>query len=213
MLRVHIFCEGPTEETFVKRVLFSYFVELGILLNAIILSNGSQKGGTSTYGKVKSQVKRKCKEDPTAWVTTLIDFYGLPSDFPSPKLTTGLSSIKRAKAIEQEFQEDIGQPNFIANIVVHEFESFLFSKPEMFRIWFDDERMISKLVKIRNEFESPEHINGGYNTAPSKRIIQICSKYEKITDGLNIALDIGLVTIRKECPMFNSWIECLESLA
>ena len=57
-------------------------------------------------------------------------------------------------------------------VVVHEFESLLFSKPEMFKIWFDDERMISKLLKIRNEFESPEHINGGYNTAPSRRIIQ-----------------------------------------
>lgn len=89
----------------------------------------------------------------------------------------------------------------------------MFSKPEMFRIWFDDERVVSKLLKIRNEFESPEHINSGYNTAPSRRIMQICSKYEKITDGLNIALDIGLVTIRRECSMFNSWIERLESLS
>ncbi len=213
MIRVHIFCEGATEETFVKRVLFSYFIELGISLNAIGLNNGSQKGGMSTYGKVKSQVERKCKEDPNAWVTTLIDFYGLPSNFPSPKLPTGLSSIKRAKAIEREFQEDISQPNFIANIVVHEFESLLFSKPEMFRNCFDDERMISKLLKIRNKFESPEHINGGYNTAPSRRIIQIYSKYEKITDGLNVALDIGLDIIRRECPMFNSWIERIERLA
>ena len=73
--------------------------------------------------------------------------------------------------------------------------------------------MISKLLKIRNEFESPEHINGGYNTAPSRRIIQIYSKYEKITDGLNVALDIGLDIIRRECPMFNSWIERIERLA
>jgi Domain of unknown function (DUF4276) len=212
MIRVHIFCEGQTEYTFVKRVLFSYFIELDILLNPFILSNGSQKGGTSTYGKVKSQVERKCKEDPTAWVTTLIDFYGLPSDFPSSKLINGLSSIERAKVIEREFQKDIAQPNFIAHIIVHEFESLLFSQPEAFRIWFDDERIINKLIKIRSEFESPEHINSGYTTAPSRRISQICNKYEKITDGLNIALDIGLETIRRECPIFNSWIESLERL-
>jgi hypothetical protein len=212
MIRVHIFCEGTTEENFVKRVLSSYFIELGISLNAIGLSNGSQKGGISTYGKVKSQIERQCKKDPTAWVTTLIDFYGLPSDFPSLKLTNDLSSLERAKVIEREFQKDIAQRNFIAHIVVHEFESLLFSQPEAFRTSLDDEKMISKLLKIRSEFESPEHINSGYNTAPSRRIIQIYSKYEKVTDGLNIALGIGLETIRRECPMFNSWIERIESL-
>jgi hypothetical protein len=212
MIRVHIFCEGPTEETFVKRVLFSYFIELGISLNAIGLRNGSKKGGISTYGKVKYQIAKKCKEDSNAWVTTLIDFYGLPSDFPSPKLITGLSSIETAKAIEREFQKDVAQPNFIAHIIVHEFESLLFSQPEVFRNWFDDEKMISQLIKVRSEFESPEHINGGYDTAPSRRISQTCNKYEKIIDGLNIALDIGLDKIRKECPMFDSWITRLENL-
>lgn len=62
MIRVHIFCEGATEETFVKRVLFSYFIELGISLNAIGLSNGSQKGGISTYGKSNLKLKGSVKK-------------------------------------------------------------------------------------------------------------------------------------------------------
>lgn len=56
-------------------------------------------------------------------------------------------------------------------------------------------------------------INDGYTTAPSKRIVSIFSQYDKVLHGSLVALDIGLDTIRRECPMFNSWIERIESLA
>ncbi len=212
MIRVHIFCEGQTEETFVREILTSHFERLDIFVNPIILKNGGGKGGISTYGKVKFQIEKKCKEDSNAWVTTLIDFYGLPSDFPS-SATIGLSSIKKSKAVQQAFQEDIQHPNFIANLMIHEFESFLFSEPEAFKNWCDDPQIVVNLKKIRRDFNSPEHINDGYATAPSKRILGIFSQYDKVLHGSLVALDIGLDTIRRECPMFNSWIERLESLA
>jgi hypothetical protein len=50
-------------------------------------------------------------------------------------------------------------------------------------------------------------------TAPSKRILSIFSQYDKVLHGSLVALDIGLETIRRECQMFNRWIERLESLA
>jgi hypothetical protein len=213
MIRVHIFCEGQTEETFVREVLARHFERLDIFVNPIILNNGSRKGGISTYGKVKFQIEKKCKEDPNAWVTTLIDFYGLPSDFPNSAITTGLSSIEKAKLIQQIFQENIAQPNFIANLMIHEFESFLFSEPEAFKNWCDDPQIVSSLSKIRHDFDSPEHINDGYITAPSRRILSIFSQYDKVLHGSLVALDIGLDTIRRECLMFNSWVDRIESLA
>lgn len=82
MIRVHIFCEGQTEETFVRELLTSHFARLDIWINPIILRTSKiGKGGVSTYGKLKNQIEKKCKEDPHAWVTTLIDFYRFPSDF------------------------------------------------------------------------------------------------------------------------------------
>ncbi|MEI6327653.1 MAG: DUF4276 family protein [Pseudanabaena sp. ELA645] len=214
MIRVYIFCEGQTEETFVRELLANHFAQLDIWVNPIILRTSKiGKGGLSTYGKLKNQVEKKCKEDPNAWVTTLIDFYGLPTDFPKLVMPKGLASVEKAKIIQQSFQDDIVASNFIANLMIHEFEGLLFSEPEAFVNWCDDPQLVVNLKKIRCAFPSPEHINDGYTTAPSKRILNIFSQYDKVLHGSLVALDIGLETIRRESPIFNIWIERLESLA
>ncbi len=212
MIRVHIFCEGQTEETFVREVLYEHFRRMDIWVNPIILRTSKHgKGGITSYMKVKPQIEIKCKEDPKAWVTTLLDFYGL-SDFPGMSSGIGSSSIERAKIVEQAFQIDIAQPNFVAHIVIHEFEGLLFSAPEAFTNWFAPEST-SELIGIRNSFDSPEHINAGLKTAPSKRILGICSNYEKVLHGSLVAIDMGLDIIRRECAYFNGWVERIEALA
>jgi len=37
--------------------------------------------------------------------------------------------------------------------------------------------------------------------------------YRKVDDGVDIASEIGLETIRRECPHFNVWLAQLEALA
>ena len=87
MTRIHIFCEGQTEETFVREMLQDHFQRMDIFVNPIVVrTSKTGKGGVSTYGKIKNQVIRKCREDQTAWVTTMLDFYGLPTDFPDLKV-------------------------------------------------------------------------------------------------------------------------------
>lgn len=212
MIRVHVFCEGQTEDTFVRELLRPHFARIGIWLNPIIIRTGPQgKGGVVTYGKIKRQVERKCKEDPTAMVSTLLDFYGLPKDFPG--MTVAGNSLERAKAAETAFQDDIAQQNFIANLVVHEFEGLLFSSPNAFAGWFDAPGVVPALTLVRAEFASPEHINDGRVTAPSKRILAVCADYDKVLHGSLIALDIGLEAIRGECPRFDEWVKRIESLA
>lgn len=211
MTRVQIFCEGQTEDVFVREVLGPHFQRLNIWLNPIIIRTGPQgKGGVSSYGKIKWQVENKCKEDASAWVTTLLDFYGLPTDFPAMKAPG--DSITRAKAVEEAFQNDIAQPNFLANVVVHEFEGLLFSAPDAFSDWFDEPGVVAELTEIRRGFDSPEHINEGRETAPSKRILAVCDTYDKVAHGSLIALDIGLDAIRQECPLFDAWVGRIEAL-
>ena len=211
MTRIHVFCEGQTEDVFVREVLGPYFQHMDIWLNPIIVRTGPRgKGGVTSYGKVKWQVKRKCKEDRSAWVTTLLDFYGLPSDFPA--MDSGGSSLARAEAVESAFQTDINQSNFISNIVVHEFEGLLFSDPTAFAEWFDDANIVDELTSIRNGFTTPEDIDDGPTTAPSKRILAACDTYDKVLHGSLIALDIGLDTIRRECQRFDGWVKRLEEL-
>lgn len=211
MTRVHIFCEGQTEDVFVREVLGPHFQRLNVWLNPIIIRTGPQgKGGVSSYGKIKWQVENKCKEDSSAWVTTMLDFYGLPTDFPAMKAMG--DSIARAKAVEVAFHNDIAQPNFLAHVVVHEFESLLFSAPNAFAAWFDKADVVAALTEIRHAFDSPEHINEGRETAPSKRILGVCDTYDKVAHGSLIALEIGLDSIRQECPLFDAWVRRLEAL-
>lgn len=211
MTRVHVFCEGQTEDVFVREVLHPYFQRINIWLTPIIIRTGPQgRGGISSYAKIRRQVERKCKEDKTAWVTTMLDFYGLPSDFPA--MTSTGNSLARAKAVESAFQKDIDRRNFISNIVVHEFESLLFSEPTAFAGWFDDTRIVETLKNVKNNFASPEHINDNRDTAPSKRILAVCDAYDKVAHGSLIALDIGLDIIRRECPLFDTWVKQLEAL-
>lgn len=211
MTRVHVFCEGQTEDVFVREILSPHFLRMNVWLNPIILRTGPQsRGGVSTYGKIRWQVENKCKEDTTAWVTTMLDFYGLPTDFPT--ITPHGDSLTRAKAAESAFQMDIAQPNFIPNIVVHEFEGLLFSAPAAFAEWFDDTCIVDSLTRVRNGFATPEDIDDGPATAPSRRILAVCDTYDKVAHGSLIALDIGLGTIRRECTHFAAWIERLEKL-
>jgi len=88
----------------------------------------------------------------------------------------------------------------------------LFSAPHAFGGWFDKAGVVAALTSVRAQFASPEHINDGRDTAPSKRILELCDDYDKVMHGSLIALDIGLDAIRKECPRFDAWVQRLEAL-
>ncbi len=211
MIRVHVFCEGQTEETFVREILQPHFNTINVFLYPIIVRTSKYgKGGVSTYGKIKFQIEKKCKEDSLAWVTTLLDYYKFPHEFL--ELNNEASSIDQAQAVEAAFQDDIAQSNFIAHLIIHEFEGLLFSAPHKFSCWFN-QGAVDKLSEVRNKFVSPEHINDGITTAPSKRILNICNTYDKVLHGSLIALDIGLNSIRKECPLFDKWMRKVEALS
>jgi hypothetical protein len=93
-----------------------------IWLTPIVIRTSKQgQGGAVSYGKIKRQIENKCKEDQSAWITTLLDFYGLPSDFPGMK-TSQNNSLEKVRMILSEFKRDIDQLNFIPNLVLHEFE-------------------------------------------------------------------------------------------
>ena len=57
--------------------------------------------------------------------------------------------------------------------------------------------------------KTPEDINGGADTAPSKRLMRIFP-YEKTADGEMILEALDIDDIRGKCPRFNKWMEKLE---
>ena len=68
--------------------------------------------------------------------------------------------------------------------------------------------MISE--KIRDTFSTPEDINDSTETAPSKRVLELCTGYRKPLHGTLAALEVGIEAMRRECPHFRDWVERLE---
>ncbi|QIZ45819.1 DUF4276 family protein [Dickeya zeae] len=216
MIRVNIFVEGQTEETFVRDVLAPAFAYKQIYFTPILAQTSrGHKGGIVSYGKVKHQIERLCKQDPQAWVTTMIDYYGLPTDFPGhdDNPVQNADIYVRIGRLEQAFKQDINQPNFLANFIVHEYEALLFCQPEKFIDWIDDGDPVKSLLAMKAEFPTPEKINNSPQTAPSKRIRAVIPTYKKTLHGPLIAADIGLDSMRQQCPHFHSWLQCIEALA
>lgn len=205
MKRVMIYCEGPTEETFINRILAPEFWWREVFITA------SSCNGVSKYSIIKRDLNALCKGDPEMIVTTMLDYYALPSGTPGIGERHG-SIYEKVIHVETKIREDIGMGNLLPNLLLHEFEALLFSQPECFSYCGLSLRELQKLCDIRTNADTPENINNNPNTAPSKRILNIYPSYSKPLDGYNIAKDIGLYKIRQECKHFNEWVEKLEAL-
>jgi len=92
-------------------------------------------------------------------------------------------------------------------------EHRVFSEPTCFRYFYDHhERQIAELNAIANAHATPELIDDGPDSAPSKRIIAHLPDYAKPVMGPQLAELIGLEVIRAKCPHFNAWLSRLEKL-
>ena len=213
MIRVNVFVEGQTEETFVRDLLIPYFSPMDIYLYSILVRTGPYgKGGLISYAKIKPQLQHKCREDISAFVTTFFDLFRLPADFPGHAASLEIKDpLERASMLEELIAKDIGENNLIPGLTVHEFEGLLYSETSKFSGWFDD-NAVAVLSKERSQFPSPEHINCGDSTAPSKRILRACARYQKTLHGPQIAKLIGLEQIRSECKHFDRWIARITNL-
>ena len=76
-----------------------------------------------------------------------------------------------------------------------------------------DNRKESELRDIRTKFNTPEEIDEGQTTAPSKRLISLYEGYDKVPFGSLIAERIGLERILEECPHFDEWVSKILALA
>jgi hypothetical protein len=216
MKRIYLLVEGQTEETFVREVLAPHYAKARLFMTPILLrTSPGYKGGVTSYGKVKSQLTRLCRQDRGAAVTTIIDLYGLPQDFPGksrsdfPIAGTG---VQKAKFLEARLGQDIGESNFIPYLMVHEFEAMLFSDPARFGDWSDSEDVAKDLERVASGFRTPEDINESPQLAPSKRIMASMPSYEKTFHGPIIAAEIGLDALRRRCAHFAEWLTRLERL-
>jgi hypothetical protein len=55
----------------------------------------------------------------------------------------------------------------------------------------------------------PERVNGGPDTAPSKRLAVMWPAYDKVVDGPEIIAAAGLGHILDQCPHARAWLDSL----
>lgn len=216
--RALVLAEGQTEERFVKDVLNEYFLPRGLALIPKVVTTKRVKrgpdfkGGITDYQKVENDLRRLLGDTDASCVTTFIDYYGLPDDFPGMSTRPSGPNRVRARHVEVEWERLISHIKFHAYLMTHEFEALLFAKPEEICTAFHCPGILTDLERIRASFQTPEDINDDPQTAPSKRITEIVPGYYKTVHGPMLTRRIGLNILRHECHHFNEWLEWLEDL-
>jgi len=218
MKKVLIYVEGQTEETFIRDILGPHLNPIGIHPIPILArtkrtrSGATFKGGVVSYDRIRREVLRLLGDSTAVLVTTMMDYYGLPSDFPGKAALSGSDPYQRVAQLERAFQMDISNPRFLPFLTLHEFESLLFAHIDSFISVFPHWRKQVEQLSRDIAGRSPEEINDGRDTHPAARICRYIPDYRKTLHGPLIAQRIGLPTIRAKCPHFDQWVSRLESL-
>lgn len=221
---LHLFAEGSTEAAFASRVLSPHLTKFEVWLKKpVLVANARNKGithrgGGWRFAPMQNDIVRRLKEDrrENVYFTTMIDLYALYSDFPGRSEAEKFRSdpYQRVGLLEAAWCEQTADSRFIPFIQVHEFEAYLFVDMSKFVDFECPPRAIRALQKVAASTKSPELIDDGQHTAPSKRIIAQFPDYknQKTTMGPQMAEMIGLSAIRAKCPHFDAWISRLEGL-
>lgn len=213
MKRLIIICEGETERNFCQHLLYQHFATRQIHIAYPLIKRSA--GGIGSWESLKKQIITHLNESG-AYVTTFIDMYGIKDsyNFPDWMPSKEIPNVKdRVRHIESAMNLDINHRNFIGNIIVHEFETLLFSDITIIQQLIDNSELnYPNLQTIINQHPDIELINNGTTTAPSKRLENNITGYIKSIHGHYLAESIGLPVIRQKCLKFNEWISKLEQI-
>lgn len=218
MRKAAILVEGQTEEGFVNRVLRPHLADLDVWLTPIIVqtkrmaSGQKYRGGVSKWSKVETDISSLLGGSHWLFVTTMLDYYGLPVDAPGyqSRPASGWDAVDH---IERAIGGRGGDGRLIPYLSLHEFEALLFVRPDVVAGLAGDPSLAGTLSSIVTACGAPEAIDDGPDTAPSKRLSSAWPGYSKTTDATAVLSTIGLASIRNSCPHFDGWLTRLEACA
>jgi Domain of unknown function (DUF4276) len=176
MSRCHVLVEGQTEEIFVNLLLGPHLVLMGydevraIVVTTKRLPSGAKvRGGLSTWEKVDIDV-RALLRDSSAITTTMLDFYALPDDAPGMSTRPGGASLGMVQHVESAIQTNYSNSRLIPHLSLHEFEALLYADPVAVAKYAGRPGIAPLMDRDIATSGSPEEINQGVSTAPSKRL-------------------------------------------
>lgn len=216
---VTIIAEGLTEVRFIKDVLAQDLALKNVFLKPVQISGPGQNGGNPRFVRVAKDIATQLKTRSDCYVTTMIDYYGIGSDWPGlanaqqrdlPDQIAAVLNKATIDTVAQKFPGLDVSRRFIPNFSIHEFEALLFSDPEILaRHLHVSKEAVEKIIQNCGE---PEKINNSVHTAPSKRLKSLYQSYKKTLTGLVIAKEISIDKMKSACPVFAEWLARLEAL-
>lgn len=225
MREVLVLCEGHTEREFCNSVLAPYFGNMGVNFKGTIAGSPQKKqGGVRNWPVYRNELIRLAKERKDRHVGVLVDYYRMPHSWPGRDSTSDRPITERGIHVEEALLDDLGSEvgeYFHPCVQLHEFESLLFVDPEstaqalsvVAASASSSERLSQALSSIKAEFEdNVEMIDDSPETAPSKRISGIVPNYDKVAWGVLAIKEVGLSSLRDQCPWLKRWLERMESL-
>lgn len=228
MTRLHVHVEGQTEEMFVNGTLAGHLVAFGFSsITARLIGNARMRagrGGRRSWAGVREEIIRHLKQDDGCYSTLMVDYYALPDSgsgaWPGRNVASHLPYTNKSTTVEDALHQDIvngmgagfDPARFVPFVVMHEFEGLLFSDCGQLAGALGRLDLVPSFQQIRNGYETPEEINDGVNTAPSKRILTHHRGYQKVIDANRAMTAIGMPQVRAQCPIFARWLDRLENL-
>ncbi len=208
---LYVYCEGPTEALFVARVLNPKFLEpCGKFATAVTAD------GLRPFGKVQADLQDLLR-NRAARVTTLIDYYAMPPDYPGMPhrpLPPGNRAIVFAEITRLENALTAAldnEPHFIANYCLHEIESLAFTSPEAINEQhrrINNSSILPQVAQILSAVQgNPELVNDSPTTSPSHRLEALWppGQYQKTVDSIGIMQRIPFQHLLNSCQHFAAW--------
>ncbi|MGD0362748.1 MAG: DUF4276 family protein [Bryobacteraceae bacterium] len=211
MKRLCIACEGLTEVSFVTQVIKPHLEDLAP--GRVSVSAPNLKG-YRTYSETKKFVKNLLPSHGSgATVTTMIDLFKIPGDYPGLAEASHMTPVERVNELERRFVEDVDDHRFFAYLQLHEFEALLLADVSALIERHPSRRkeIHDLAARLDRDFESTEQVNR--LRPPSYWIKDAAPAYNKKLDGPVVAAAIGLPRLRERCPHFGQWLRRAEEMA
>lgn len=220
MKRALALVEGQTEEIVVRDLIGPRLLDLGLALSTTILTTKRTKAGPNFRGgvvsgeKFRNDLRRLLGDSDATCITTVVDFYGLPSDFPGlDSLPPGATPEQKVEHLEDALRDEFPDRRFQPHVSLHEIEALLFSDLAAVAAAFPGHPGLKTRLRRELGSQPPEEIDDGPETHPSARLKSLIPTYRKTLHGPLILKRIGLPRIRERCPHFDAWVGRLEAVA
>jgi hypothetical protein len=121
------------------------------------------------------------------------------------------SPYDRVRYVESALAKVVDDQRFLPHLTLHKIETWVLADCVRLGEVMGEPAAATELLRVVNQELSPEYIDDGPTTAPSKRILNAYPHFQKTIDGPLVIAETGLESIRQRCPHADDWLTEIET--